>query len=215
MEILRDRWGVPHIYAKNTEDLFFANGYHQRERPSVPDRSLAPDVGTGKLAEVLGPQYLRRDRMARLFHYRGDWNAEWQSYSPDAKQIMAAFTTGINAYIKSLNGSRPTEFQAAGYDPGLWMPEDCLARIAGLATSRNVSQEIVHAAGCHRLRSRSPSSNRSRPDPTASHCHPASSCRTSPMRSSWNSTRCRPSRRSVRAATTGPSTAPAPLPESP
>src|SRR3954451_17175409 len=91
VEVLRDRWGVPHIYAKNADDLFFANGYM-----NAKDRLFQIDLwrrtGTGKLAEVLGPRSIPRDRMARLFHYRGDMNAEWQSYGPDAKQIAIAFT---------------------------------------------------------------------------------------------------------------------------
>ncbi len=144
VEILRDRWGVPHIYAKNTDDLFLANGYiNARDRLFQLD--MWRRMGTGKLAEVLGPQLVPRDRMARLFHFRGDWNAEWQSYSPDARQIITAFTNGINAYIQSLHGVRGMEFRAAGYDPGLWAPEDCLARVAGLAISRNVAQEVARA----------------------------------------------------------------------
>lgn len=144
VEILRDHWGVPHIYAKNTSDLFFANGYiNARDRLFQLDTWRR--IGTGKLAEVLGPQSIPRDRMARLFHYRGDWNAEWQSYSPDARQIVTAFTNGINAYIKSLNGARTMEFRAAGYDPGLWTPEDCVARVAGLSISRNVVHEVARA----------------------------------------------------------------------
>lgn len=67
-------------------------------------------VGTGKLAEVMGPDALARDRIARLIRFRGDWNAEWQSYSPDARQIATAFTKGINAYIGSLDGKRPLGF---------------------------------------------------------------------------------------------------------
>src|SRR3954453_1402237 len=78
VEILRDRWGVPHIYAQNTDDLFFANGY-MNARDRLFQIDLWRRTGTGKLAEVLGPQSIPRDRMARLFHYRGDVNAEWQS----------------------------------------------------------------------------------------------------------------------------------------
>jgi len=144
VEILRDRWGVPHIYAKNTDDLFFANGYvNARDRLFQLD--IWRRIGTGKLAEVLGPQSIPRDRMARLFRYRGDWNAEWQSYAPDTRQIVTAFTNGINAYIKSLNGVRTAEFRAAGYEPGLWTPEDCLARIAALAVSGNAIHEVARA----------------------------------------------------------------------
>src|SRR5271166_6303326 len=54
VEILRDRWGVPHIYAKNSDDLFYAQGWI-----TAKDRLFQIDLwrrtGTGKLAEILGP----------------------------------------------------------------------------------------------------------------------------------------------------------------
>ncbi len=141
VEILTDRWGVPHIYAKNTEDLFFAQGWITA-RDRLFQLDLWRRVGTGKLAEVLGTWAVPRDRIARLVRYRGDWNKEWSSYSPDAKQIATAFTNGINAYIRTLGGRRTPEFAAAGYDPGFWAPEDVTARIAGLSMMRNVTSEV-------------------------------------------------------------------------
>src|ERR1700688_4523643 len=101
VEILRDRWGVPHIYASTVHDLFFAQGYI-----TAKDRLFQLDlwrrVGTGKLSEVLGPSAIERDRLARSVNFRGDWNAEWAAYGPDAKAIVIAFVEGVNAYIKSL-----------------------------------------------------------------------------------------------------------------
>ena len=141
VEVLRDRWGVPHIYAKNTDDLFFAQGW-----VTAKDRLFQVDLwrrtGTGKLAEVLGQAAIPRDRIARLVRFRGNWDEEWRSYSPDAKQIATAFTNGINAYIRALAGKRPIEFQIAGYDPGFWQAEDVTARVAGLLMSRNITQEV-------------------------------------------------------------------------
>jgi penicillin amidase len=141
VEIIRDRWGVPHIYAKNSDDLFFAQGYITA-RDRLFQLDLWRRIGTGKLAEVLGPNYLSRDRIARLVRYRGDWDQEWRSYSPDAKAIATAFTQGINAYIRSLHGQRPKEFQIAGFDPGLWAPEDVTARVAGLLMTGNLLAEV-------------------------------------------------------------------------
>jgi penicillin G amidase len=144
VEILRDRWGVPHIYAENTHDLFFAQGFI-----TARDRLFQLDIwrriGTGKLAEVLGPQYVPRDRIARLVRFRGDWNAEWAGYGPDAKLIATAFTDGINAQIRSLHGQRTPEFQKAGFDPGLWAPEDVTARVAGLLMTGNMLAEVNRA----------------------------------------------------------------------
>ncbi|HET8548459.1 MAG TPA: penicillin acylase family protein, partial [Bryobacteraceae bacterium] len=144
VEILRDRWGVPHVFARSQDDLFFANGYvNARDRLFQID--LWRRVGTGRLAEVLGPAHVSRDRTARLFRFRGDWHQEWASYSPDTWQIARAFTSGINAYIASLAGKWPEEFQIAGYAPGLWAPEDITARIAGLSISRNLVSEVRRA----------------------------------------------------------------------
>ncbi len=141
VEVIRDRWGVPHIYAKNSDDLFFAQGYiTAQERLFQLD--LWRRIGTGKLAEVLGPKYLSRDRIARLVRYRGNWDEEWESYSPDAKAIATAFTSGINAYIRSLFSRRPLEFRIAGFDPGLWAPEDVTARVAGLLMTGNLLAEV-------------------------------------------------------------------------
>jgi penicillin G amidase len=150
VEIIRDRWGVPHIYARSTHDLFFAQGYI-----TAKDRLWQIDlwrrIGTGKLAEVLGPSAIDRDRLARLVRFRGDWNAEWQSYGPETREIVTAFVDGINAYIKALGGTRPLEFKIAGYDPGLWAPEDCLSRVAGLLMTRNLTREVKLAEEVRRF----------------------------------------------------------------
>jgi penicillin amidase len=144
VEIIRDTWGVPHIYASNTDDLFFAQGWI-----TAKDRLFQIDLwrraGSGKLSEVAGRSALGRDRMARLLRYRGEWTKEWDSYAPDARQIVTAFVNGINAYIHSLNGRRPIEFQSAGYDPGLWTPEDVVTRIPALGVSQNLVSEVDRA----------------------------------------------------------------------
>lgn len=144
VEIIRDTWGVPHIYAANSDDLFFAQGWI-----TAKDRLFQIDLwrraGSGKLAEVAGKSAVGGDRVARLLRYRGDWNREWEAYAPDARQIVTAFVNGINAYIRSLNGRRSLEFQMAGYDPGLWTPEDVVTRIPGLGVTHNVTSEVDRA----------------------------------------------------------------------
>lgn len=143
IEVLRDQWGVPHIYAASTEDLFYAQGY-----VAAKDRLFQLDLwrrqNTGHLAEVLGESAIARDRIARLVRFRGNWDAEWKSYSPDTKLIATNFVAGINAYIKSLK-KRPVEFEVAGYDPALWEPEDVTARVAGLLMTHNLTYEVQRA----------------------------------------------------------------------
>jgi penicillin amidase len=144
VEILRDRWGVAHIYAKNTPDLFFAQGFI-----AAQDRLFQIDVwrrqGTGEMAEVFGPEYIEADRFARLMKYRGDMDEEWRSYSPDAKEIATAFTAGINAAIDQFGEKPPVEFQILGTRPKKWKPEDILGRMSGIYMSQNFRNEIQRA----------------------------------------------------------------------
>jgi penicillin amidase len=144
VEIRRDQWGVPHIYAQTVEDLFFAQGF-----VAAQDRLFQIDIwrrtGGGELAEILGERYLERDRFARLVKYRGEMAAEWASYSPDAKLIIESFVRGVNACIRRVGDRLPIEFQLLGARPGEWKPEDCLLRIAGLLMTRNAVQEVDRA----------------------------------------------------------------------
>src|SRR5262249_38735001 len=125
VEVLRDRWGVPHIYAKNTDDLFFAQGF-----VAAQDRLFQIDLwrrmGVGETAELVGKSGLAADRFARLLKSRGDLNAEWASYPPDPRRIASAFTRGINAYIDHVGNRLPVEFLLLGVRPKKWQPEDCL-----------------------------------------------------------------------------------------
>ena len=148
VQVLRDRWGVPHIYAQNSHDLFFAQGFVVAQ-DRLFQMELWKRSGQGRLAEVLGPSALQRDVNARRLLYRGDMKAEYESYSPDAKEILQAFTEGINAYIttrKAADGpGLPVEFQLAGFAPENWKPEDCLNRMAAYGVMANADSELQHA----------------------------------------------------------------------
>ena len=144
VRIVRDRWGIPHIYAKNADDLFFAQGFVQAQ-----DRLFQIDLWRrstqGRLAEILGASYVDRDRLARLMRYRGDMNAEWESYSPDTRRIATRFVAGINAHIATIGEHLPEEFAVAGYRPEPWQPEDLLSRAEGFVMTSNASEEVFRA----------------------------------------------------------------------
>lgn len=142
VEIRRDRWGVPHIYAANQDDLFFAQGYITA-RDRLYQIDLWRRAGNGRLAEVLGADYVERDRLALLFRFRGDWKKEWTSYAPDTWRIANSFIGGINSYIRSMRSSPGADFRAAGYEPGLWTPNDILTRIPALSMTHNATKELA------------------------------------------------------------------------
>ena len=147
VEVRRDRWGVPHIYARTAHDVFLAQGY-----VAAQDRLFQMEIwrraGEGRLAEVLGPSYVTRDRLARLFKYRGDTAAEWSSYAPDARLLVTAFVSGVNAYIDEVRAHRnklPIEFSLLGFLPERWSSDVPLTRVTSLSGVGNGTSELLRA----------------------------------------------------------------------
>jgi penicillin G amidase len=142
VEIIRDAWGIPHIYARNEADLFFAQGYN-----AARDRLFQLEIwrrqATGTVAEILGAEELNRDIGTRLFRFRGDMRAELAHYHPRGELIVTSFVRGINAYIEQTERDPsllPLEFSLLGIRPGRWTPEVVISRHQGLLG--NINQEL-------------------------------------------------------------------------
>jgi penicillin G amidase len=153
VDVIRDTWGVPHIYATSEHDLFFAQGF-----VAAQDRLWQLDlwrrIAEGQLSAILGPAGIKRDTFARLLRYRGDWDAEWSGYGPRARQIVEAFVAGINAQIDiaSLRAETlPIEFQMTASRPGRWTPQTVVGRMAGYVMTRNGRTEVQRARLVARL----------------------------------------------------------------
>ena len=146
VEIIVDRWGIPHIYAASALDAFFAQGWNAaRERLWQID--LWRKRGLGLLAENFGPDYVAQDRATRLFLYRGDMDAEWAAYGPDAKAWSQAFVAGINAYVGQVGSGAaplPVEFELTSSRPALWQADD-LVRVRSHGISNNAESEALRA----------------------------------------------------------------------
>ena len=142
VEILKDRWGISHIYAKNEADLFFAQGYNVAH-----DRLFQLELwrrqATGTCPEILGPKELKRDIGNRLFMYRGDLNQELNWYHPRGAAIIQAFVDGVNAYIAETRKNPALltpEFKMLGIKPGKWTPAVVISRFNGLLG--NIDEEM-------------------------------------------------------------------------
>ena len=144
VRVVRDRWGVPHIYAGNQDDLFFAQGFVQAQ-----DRLFQMDLWRrsvqGRLSEVLGSNFLERDAMTRRMQYRGDMRAEWASYGPDTEAIATAFVRGVNAWVDLALAQLPEEFTYAGWRPERWTAQDLLNRTDAFVASSNAIDEVLRA----------------------------------------------------------------------
>lgn len=142
VEIVRDEWGINHIYAKNQHDLFFAQGY-----AAATDRLFQFEIwrrqATGTVAEILGERELKRDIGTRLFKFRGDMTTEMNHYHDQGVEIITAYTDGVNAYIEEVLKTPeqlPIEFKILDLKPQKWTPEVVISRHQGLLG--NIGDEL-------------------------------------------------------------------------
>ena len=142
VEVIRDQYGVNHIYAENEHDLFFAQGYC-----AVKDRLFQFEMwrrqATGTVAELLGAKEIKRDIGARLFRFRGDLTQELNHYHSRGETIITAYTEGVNAYITETEKNPnllPIEFRLLNTKPQKWTPDIVISRHQGLVA--NLTEEI-------------------------------------------------------------------------
>lgn len=133
VNIYRDEYGIPHIYANSVEDMFFAQGYvHAQDR--FWQMEVQRRVAQGRTAELYGEFTLDVDILARNIGWNRIGSATWAMYqesSPETVAALEAYSAGINAYLDenrdnfSLNMTiwevidEPWEIEP-------WTPEDTL-----------------------------------------------------------------------------------------
>lgn len=151
VEIIKEAWGISHIYAQNQKDLFFAQGFNVA-RDRLFQLEIWRRQATGTLAEILGRRALEKDIGSRLLKARVDMEKELRHYHPQGEEIIGSFVRGINAYI-DLTKTDPTllpiEFRLLDLEPGYWTPDIVISRHNGLF--RNARTEVSIAQSVHLL----------------------------------------------------------------
>jgi penicillin amidase len=155
VEMVRDRWGVPHIYADSLDDLFLAQGYVLASE-RLFQIELLWRLGSGRLSEVFGELTLPIDRFVRTV----GWNraAEYQAARWDERSLAmtAAFGAGIRAWVDAMP-AQPPEYSLLGIDP--LIPQEGQEAVLGAAAavflawtlSRNWDHELLRAEVAERL----------------------------------------------------------------
>jgi penicillin amidase len=149
VEIIKDTWGISHIYAQNQGDLFFAQGFNVA-RDRLFQLEMWRRQATGTLSEILGPRALKKDIGSRLLKARVDLGEELRHYHPHGEEIIGSFIRGINAYIdltREKPSLLPLEFELLGLRPGNWTPDIVISRHNGLF--RNAFTEVSIARSVH------------------------------------------------------------------
>jgi len=124
VEIIRDKLGIPHIFAQNEEDLFFACGYvHAQDR--IWQMELSRRIGTGTLSEVFGDRTLEMDTQVRALGLKKAAEKDFENLGPKMRELLASYCEGVNSYLKRKK-NLPPEFLILRYRPQPWTILDCL-----------------------------------------------------------------------------------------
>jgi len=148
VEVVADVHGVPHVYARDTDDAWFAAGaLHARDR--LWQMELYRRVTAGRLAEALGEEALPIDRRMLTLRIRAAAEAEFSRLGGPARTALTRYAEGVNAAMATLQGRRrPVELQLLGITPAAWTPQDSLAvgRLLAFRLAENVGAELVRHA---------------------------------------------------------------------
>lgn len=155
VEVLTDAWGVPHIYARHDDDLFFAQGFvNARDRLFQMDYNRR--AAAGRLCELVGRRpvpwgdltvHLKNrttfdvDVLLRTFRLEASAKAALEIHSPRARRALAAYTAGVNAWIAK--GRRSLEHRLLNADVRPWTDADSLLMFKAIAFELNFGWRSV------------------------------------------------------------------------
>ena len=138
VEIIRDKFAVPHVYAENEYDLFFAQGFlHAQDRLFQMD--IYRRVGEGRLSEIIGTKTLKFDSLFRTIGMKEIAVNLNKHISPTSRKIIEAYADGVNAYIENQKGKYPVEFDVLDYTPEKWEPYQSIMISRLMAWELNIS----------------------------------------------------------------------------
>ncbi len=157
VDVFRDSYGVPHIYAANAHDLFMAQGFvHAQDR--FWQMEFWRRSGSGTLSEILGSSALESDRFIRTVGWHRTAAQELELYNEVELDVLGAYAEGVNAYIEQNSGSLGLEFTVLGltgvsFDPEPWTPLNTLtyAKLMAWDLGGNRSAELTRAQIAARL----------------------------------------------------------------
>ncbi len=147
VEIIRDSYGMPHIYAQTDADAFFVLGYCMAQ-DRLFHMDLVRRAARGRLAEILGKDLVPVDKLFRTITSGKSIESIASSYPHETLAAMKAYTQGVNYFIENRKGPLPIEFTILGYEPEPWQISDASAVHYYMAWDLNsaFSIEMLHAA---------------------------------------------------------------------
>ncbi len=153
-QVVYDDYGIPHIYASNSKDAYFALGYtHAQER--LFQMEIIRRLSQGKLAEILGPKLISTDKKMRTLGFAKmakENGTAFLSQNGEMQQQAKAYLDGINAFIDQ--DRLPIEFKMLGFKPQHFIIDDVYSTVGFMAlgfsiamTTEPVMQDISEQLG--------------------------------------------------------------------
>jgi len=121
VSVYRDKYAVPHIYAKTENDLYMAVGYLLAQ-DRLWQMDLIRRVTLGRISEIFGEDFVETDLLLRALRFSDKSEKILGELDKKHREIIKAFCEGVNQYIKSNLKKLPVEFTLLGYKPDLWEP---------------------------------------------------------------------------------------------
>ena len=119
VQVIRDERGMPHIYAENANDLYYATGYVMAQE-RLWQMDLIRRATTGRLSEIFGADYIETDLFLRSLKMSEKSKMVIEAMDPEILQSVNSFVDGVNAYIKDAGNNLPPEFRILRYKPEPW-----------------------------------------------------------------------------------------------
>lgn len=153
VEVVRDAYGIPHIFADTAEDLFRAQGYvHAQDR--FWEMDFRRHVTAGRLSELFGADQVGTDAFVRTMGWRDVAQREFPLLAPSTRRYLQAYADGVNAWLAGRSGGElgfaytmMDLFTEAETSPRRWSPVDSLAWLKAMAWDLrgNIEAEIARA----------------------------------------------------------------------
>ncbi len=149
VEVLRDDFAVPTIYATNENDLYRAVGYVMAQ-DRLWQMDLLRRATTGRLSEIFGEDLVETDLLMRSLRIPEKSEMVLDSTGQDVINALEAFADGVNQFIEQNSENLPPEFSLLGYHPGKWEPAHSVNLTGYMAWDLNMgwSTEVI----LHKLR---------------------------------------------------------------
>jgi penicillin G amidase len=123
VDIWRDKFGVPHIFAAAENDALFALGFvHAQDR--LWQMEVNRRIGNGELSEIFGKDMIETDRFLRIIGLRKAAQSAYDNFDADTKAKLQSYAQGVNAFLHQHKAALPPEFVLLQVKPRDWTPVD-------------------------------------------------------------------------------------------